>query len=300
MRWDDLSEWAIVDKFGADPTGNNDSAAAIQRAIDSGASTIFFPGSYTLKSPVMVRGKARRLLGTGNWIDYTRQSKIDFIISDGDPKTVVIEHFAPINGGIEVRTDRTVVIRSVESQTITLAGKGRLFLEDVGTSKFQVAAEQRVWARQLNIENEGDHLTNNGGDVWILGYKTERGGTLLSTRGGGRSEVFGTFSYTTTAGKMAPMFVTTDAKVFAFFAEVCYTGDPFATLVRETRGSDVREVKRGDGLVSPYLRGECHIRPVPPGVGTRFKSRRPDLKREIARRIRLRRAISQLSSVVCQ
>lgn len=253
MPWDDLSDWAVVDRFGADPTGNKDSAAAIQRAIDSGASTIFFPGSYALKSAVTLRGKARRLLGTGNWIDYTRQSKVDFIISDGDPRTVVIEHFAPINGGIEVRTDRTVVIRSVESHPITLAGKGQVFLEDVATSNLQVTAGQRVWARQLNIENEGDHLTNDGGDVWILGYKTERGGTLLHTRGGGRSEVFGTFSYTTTAGKLAPMFVTTDSHVFAFFSEVCYTGDPFATLVRETRGGIVREVKRGEGLVAPYI-----------------------------------------------
>ena len=252
-RWDAPSEWAVVDKFGADPTGNQDSAAAIQRAIDSGASTIFFPGSYALKSAVKVRGKAQRLLGTGNWIDYTRQSNVDIVVADGDAKTVVIEHFAPINGGIDVRTNRTVILRSVESHSITLAGKGRLFLEDVGTSNFRVKAGQRVWARQLNIENEGDHLTNNGGDVWVLGYKTERGGTLLHTRSGGKSEVFGTISYTTTAGKLAPMFVTTDAKVFAFLAEVCYTGDPFATLIRETQGRVVREVKRGDGLVTPYV-----------------------------------------------
>ncbi len=66
------------------------------------------------------------------------------------------------------------------------------------------------------------HLSNRAGDLWILGYKTERGGTLLRTTDGGRSEVMGGFSYTTTAGGLAPMFVTENASVFAFFGEVCY------------------------------------------------------------------------------
>ena len=64
----------------------------------------------------------------------------------------------------------------------------------------------------------------------------DRGGTVLHTLGGGRSEVLGGFSYTTTAGKLAPMFVNEDSRVFAFFAEVCYSGDPFEIVVRETRG----------------------------------------------------------------
>jgi len=112
---------------------------------------------------------------------------------------------------------------------------------------------QKVWARQLNVENEGTHITNDGGELWVLGYKTERGGTLLHTLGGGQSEVFGTFSYTTTAGKLAPMFLTQDSSAFAFFSEVCYTGDPFATLVREIRKGVTKEVKRGDGTVTPYV-----------------------------------------------
>jgi hypothetical protein len=87
----------------------------------------------------------------------------------------------------------------------------------------------------------------------VLGYKTERGGTLLHAKGGGRSEVFGTFSYTTTAGKLAPMFVTDDASAFAFFHEVCYTGDPFTVLIRESREGVTKEVKRGAGAVAPYV-----------------------------------------------
>ena len=112
--------------------------------------------------------------------------------------------------------------------------------------------KQKLWARQLNIENEGTHLSNDGGDVWVLGYKTERGGTLLDTRGGGRSEVLGGFSYTTTAGKLAPMFVNENSSVWAFFSEVCFNGDPFAVRIVETRGGETKTVGKAEGRTAPY------------------------------------------------
>ena len=252
VPWDDPKTGAVADKFGADPTGQQDSSDAFQKAIDSGATTVFLPGFYALEKPIVIHGKVRRLLGTGAWIDYNSKSKPDIIVADGNEKAVVIEHFANINGGVEIKTDRSVVIRSVGTH-ITHRGKGPLFLEDVATGDLKLQPGHKVWARQLNVENEGTHVMNDGGELWVLGYKTERGGTLLHTLGGGRSEVFGTFSYTTTAGKLAPMFLTEDSAAFAFFAEVCYTGDPFTTLVREKRKGVIKEVKRGDGNVTPYV-----------------------------------------------
>lgn len=250
--WDAPATWAVVDAFGADPTGNRDSAEAIQKAIDSGAATVFFPGAYTVRSPVTVRGKVKRLLGSGNWIDYTAKSKPDLIIADGESPVVTVEHFNPINGGMEITTSRTVVLRSVQSR-VTIKGKGDLFLEDFGSDDLRIDGNN-VWARQLNVENQGTHVTNKGGTLWVLGYKTERGGTLVETIGG-RSEVLGNFSYTTTAGKLAPMFVTTDAEVFAFFGEVCFGGDPFRTLVKETRQGQTRTVEAGKGSTAPYVSG---------------------------------------------
>jgi hypothetical protein len=109
-----------------------------------------------------------------------------------------------------------------------------------------------VWARQLNIENEGTHLTNDSGDVWVLGYKTERGGTLVHTRGSGHTEILGGFSYTTTAGKLAPMFVNDESSVWAFFGEVCYNGDPFVQLIKETRGGVTKVLGGKEGSTIPY------------------------------------------------
>ena len=89
-------------------------------------------------------------------------------------------------------------------------------------------------------------------EIANLGFKTERGGTLLDTRGGGRSEILGGFSYTTTAGKLAPMFVNTDSSVWAFFNEVCYNGDPFTVRVSETRGTETIILGKDDGHTAPY------------------------------------------------
>lgn len=264
LAFDPPSTWANVDTFGADPTGERDSSLAIQKAIDSGATTIFLPGMhYRFHSTVQVRGKARRMIGVGGMIDYTAQSKPDFRIVDGESDVVSFEHFAYIHGGIEIDTQQTIYFRSVSDCDLKMTPKsvgGELFLEDFVTHDLKLN-RQKVWARQLNIENEGTHLANDASDLWVLGYKTERGGTLLETRGGGQSEILGGFSYTTTAGKLAPMFVTEDSSVFAFFSEVCFNSDPFVTLIKETQRGQFKEIKRGEGATTPYVTHQKSPRP---------------------------------------
>lgn len=247
---EDPAKWAIADAFGADPTGENDSSGAIQRAIDSGAATLFLPGHYALEKTVIVRGNLNRIIGLGGQIDYQAKAPRAFRI-EGPGEAVTIEHLANINSGIENSTDRTVILRSIGVR-IHSQGKGTLFFEDVAGHELSTR-NQRVFARQLNIENEGTHFLNDGGSAWVLGYKTERGGSLVETRRGGRSEILGTFSYTTTAGKLAPMFMTVDASIFAFLNEVCYSGDPFAVLIQEARNGVTKTVKREEGHTWPYI-----------------------------------------------
>lgn len=251
---DPPSQWTNVDDFGADPTAQKDSSEAIQKAIDSGATTLFLPGSYALHSTVVIRGKVRRVIGVGGMIDYFRKVQPDFRIEDGDGSTLSIEHFAYIHGGIEIDSKRTLLFRSVadcDLQFTSRSRDGQLFLEDFVTHDLDLR-HHRTWARQLNVENEGTHVRNEGGHLWVLGYKTERGGTLLETSDGGKSEILGGFSYTTTAGKLAPMFVTKNSNVYAFFHEVCYNGDPFTTLIQETHDDETRIVRQGEGTTSPY------------------------------------------------
>ena len=252
--WEPAEKWAVVDAFGADPGGKKDSADAIQRAMDSGATTVFFPGHYTASRTIEVRGKVRRVIGISGWMNYGKRDLINFRIGDGGEPVVWLEHFSELAGGIEIDTKRSVVLRSMETHTIRCTPRsegGEVFLEDVVGNDFRFR-KQRVWARQLNIENEGTHLTNDGGSVWVLGYKTERGGTLAHTRGGGRTEILGGFSYTTTAGKLAPMFVNEDSSVWTFFGETCFNGDPFAAIIRETRGGETKTLGKDEASAVPY------------------------------------------------
>jgi len=253
-EWEDPAKWAVVSLFPDDPHGKKDYADAIQRAIDSGATTVFLPNHYTTGRTVSIRGKVRRIIGISGDFNYGEEHRPDFRVEDGDTPVVWIENFAGLGGGLEIDTKRTVVLRSVGTYTIQCTPRsegGEVFLEDVVGDNFRFR-KQNVWARQLNIENEGTHLTNDGGNVWVLGYKTERGGTLVHTLGGGRTEILGGFSYTTTAGKLAPMFVNDNSSVWSFFGEVCYTGDPFAVRIRETRGRETKTLDKDEAHAVPY------------------------------------------------
>ena len=108
-------KWAVVDAFGADPGGKKDSADAIQRAMDSGATTVFFPGHYTASRTIEVRGKVRRVIGSSGWMNYGKRDLINFRIGDGGEPVVWLEHFGGLAGGIEIDTKRTVVLRSMET-----------------------------------------------------------------------------------------------------------------------------------------------------------------------------------------
>jgi hypothetical protein len=252
--WEAPEKWAVVDTFGADPTGAKDSTAAITRAMNSGATTVFFPGSYKTTGPIVVRGKVNRILGINGWLNYGKRDVLNFRIEDGQSPIVHLECFSHLGGGIEIATKRCVVIRSMETHTLIGTAKavgGEVFLEDVVGDNFRFR-KQKVWATQLNIENEGMHLTNDGGDVHIFSYKTERGGTLAHTLQGGRTEILGGFSYTTTAGALAPMFINDDSSVWAIFGEICFNGDPYKVLVRETRSGVTKDLARDAGKTLPY------------------------------------------------
>ena len=148
----------------------------------------------------------------------------------------------------EHASSRTLVLKSLQFGSYTNSGTGDLYIEDVVGGPFTFN-NQNVWARQFNVENHGTHITNNGGNLWILGLKTESGGTLIDTENGGKTELLGLFCYTTESGALAPMFINNNSSlVVAGQSEAWYNyGDsPYTTLVQETRGTETRTLKRGD------------------------------------------------------
>ncbi|MBV9850876.1 MAG: hypothetical protein JO250_14485 [Armatimonadetes bacterium] len=255
VPWDDPKTWDGPTRHGAkhdDP----DISAALQAAIDSGATTVYIPaGDWRIGHTVHIRGNVRRLIGLDPYlIPVDPVNSLDaplFQFDGGRQKTVVMEGLDFGFGNKRVyafqdNSPQTVVLKDLLGwEYRNRPNAGPLFLEDVVGGPFHFD-RQTVWARQLNQESEGTHVSNAGGQLWILGYKTERGGTLIDTEGGGQTELLGGLCYTTTAGKLAPMFVNADSSVSATMGEVCYDGDPYATILRETRGGVTQTLPASD------------------------------------------------------
>ena len=95
-------------------------------------------------------------------------------------------------------------------------------------------AGSSVVARHLNSESHGVNNRNDGGKLWVLGFKTENNGTKILTTGGGDTEVFGMLNYNTTGDtQKMPCFDVQDSRLFSGgYQEVNFGGNWYGTSVR--------------------------------------------------------------------
>jgi len=260
VPWDDLKDWAGPTQFGGTPGDQGDDTEAIQKAIDSGKTTVYLPrGTYRIKDTVVIRGAARRIIGCEAWIDVApplvERAAPMFRFEDGTAPVVVFERIATnfARGPfffMEHASKRTLVLGSVsvnlqQTGAYRNSGTGALFIEDVVGADWRFR-NQPVWARQFNVENKGTHVLNDGATLWILNLKTEQGGTLIETRGGGKTELIGGFCYTCVPAGDDPMFINDNSSVSLTIGEACFIGKPYLTVLRETRGGETKILKKGD------------------------------------------------------
>ena len=141
-------------------------------------------------------------------------------------------------------TSRTVVINDTTGNLYNAqVGSGNLFVEDSGLSTTTVPvtfySTQKVWARQLNLEQKGaDKIDCVGCTLWALGYKTEQDTTDLVLTAGAKAELFGFFNYQLSVPTAAESsnFVLTDSSLFASgWTEVNISGYGAPDWVTETR-----------------------------------------------------------------
>jgi len=212
VAWGDpAKDWVSLSAFGADPTGVADASGALQKAIDSGASTIYLPGGsqFRFSSPVEIRGPVQRIIGLEGRLKADRKGGGPgpvWKLVDGkhpgslpDAPVVIIERCTHEIGGGEIvlrhESKRTLVVSSTTGFNVEGYGKGNIFLEDFCGHLDRVAPGQSAWCRQLTSRREGTKCRNVGGNLWILGMKAENTGTLIETTGGGVTEVNGAFVY---------------------------------------------------------------------------------------------------------
>lgn len=252
-----LEDWVSPAQFGGNPDDKEDDTEAIQKAIDSGGKVLYFPygkQGWTLEGTVEVRGNIEVVTALENRINGNGTIRI----VDGATDMVWLKRLDLIYRGIKVEhaTSRSFVISGMTfgKGHLDLKGKGELFLADVCMGRLEIPKDYSVWARQLNVEHKGDKhpdtpekIVNDGGSLWILGYKTEQAGCVLRTKNGGKSTIFGGFIYAQGAPKQQPMLMVENASLSATFGEVCWNfgKQGYHVLAKVTRGEDTQELKGG-------------------------------------------------------
>ncbi|MCF6226190.1 MAG: glycoside hydrolase family 55 protein [Xanthomonadales bacterium] len=281
---DPIENWVSVVDHGvdgvkkADPNDReNDDTAAIQAAMDSGAATIYFPqstnnqGYYLVKDTITVGPKVRRIVGLNAsvGIDWNHSfgdasnPKPIFRFEEGEHDVVVFEDFsywgkndAAANASpkyfvsYEHASSKTLVIKdSTDRGFRNTRGAGKLFVEGVVSVKPWVFTyPQQVWLRQFNPEGVGTQITNNGGDLWILGLKTERPSTVIETTAGGKTELLGGMIIPVEAASPdAVGFINNESShslIYAVNAELFAAN--YEIQIEETRNGVTKRKYRGD------------------------------------------------------
>jgi len=265
-----LDTWTSMADYGVQSgstTFNN--SAALQAAIDDGATRIWFPpGMYLFGTTVTINNQVREIDFMNSWIGFTEAHTLGpnnpmFRIVDGTPSTVKFYRNGQdwsfgwsANGHVRFLHDtaRTLVLQDAGGSVANVAGSGDLFIENVGSGYVQLDGNN-VWARQLNIESaRWPQMLNSGGKFWILGLKTEKLTTAITTEASGETEVIGGFLYGVGAavpGAPAdpPGFIATDSQQRLTFMTNAFSADEeFNILLEDTKGVDTREMLLADGV----------------------------------------------------
>jgi hypothetical protein len=282
VPWDENpSSWAnLLDYLHLAPNPN-DQTPALQAAIDSGATTVLIPSadhsgapySPNLRGDIFIRGAVRRITGTEGRV-RAPDAPARFVFTSGSAPVVIFERWYVSTGTVTLLhdSDRTLILANAILRDVRSTGRGDLYLSDVSTSGlFLERAAQRVQARQLNVETlDVVNIDNAGADLSILGLKTERSGTKILTRAGGRTELLGAHIYATGTTKTTPLFEVRDARAtFTGVVETSFAGTPFTTLVRELRAGDQRDFLRssatsrnaGNGIAIPLYTARGPLTP---------------------------------------
>lgn len=242
-----VNQWVNVRDY-EHLVADGDWSPAIQAAVDSGKPVVYFPAgvNYRIKSDVMIRGAVRTFFGGSPKTRIDNERKDD---PSNGPALVLGDDLAQFqfdllcSSHVVHRTPTTLIFRHCGTDHVT-AGKdcGDTFMEDTG-GKLRISEHQRIWARQLNSETKGiPEIINTGGQLWVLGLKTEYLSTKIENRGGARTELLGGLMYPVhpVTDESIPMFVNEDSDISLIHAVSVYSKN-HKIYMRDSQGGETRE-----------------------------------------------------------
>ncbi|MBD3420217.1 MAG: hypothetical protein GF398_08895 [Chitinivibrionales bacterium] len=266
IPWEtDTANWANVVDFGAIPDSAGDDFKGIQDAINSGATTVYFPrGGYSINSDSIIKvgGNVKFLIGFWKGASVGRELpafigmhtdvKPVFHIIDGNHDTLVIDGLssgsAPKAQPAHLLADKVVIMLDCGFAPVTKSDNARLFLSNCGGFDWRFE-RGKVWAHGCNVENDWQisetmsKLYNGGAHLWICGLKTEAGGCIVKTEAWQdgptpMTEVLGGLSHTNRSRSqlgLTPMFLIDRAVASIVFNEVSNGNRGYNVHVHERR-----------------------------------------------------------------
>ena len=239
VPYERADRWRSPLEFGALGDGQTDSTLALQKALDSGAATVYLPRyrdgqliSFAIRGDLHLRSYVRRFYGS----DGPLRGEGRLIIEDG-VEPLVIERLDLLYQRISIviRGRRPVILSNItfgeaapgEAAPLLSEGLGDLFLDDICTNHAIFGKPgQRVWVRQINPESPNVNLVSRGAHLWILGMKTERGGVKIDAEGGS-VELLGVSVYCTTKAPKPVFLRARDAALsIAGLVQFSFAGNP--------------------------------------------------------------------------
>ena len=271
---DPVHDWVNVLRFAAPGPEPRDITDALRKAFGSGASTFYLPfGRYLIHAAIDVPAKVRRIVGMNASITVRPEREPDFdraggmlrIAQAGPPLIVERLAFDMTDLGdqlaVEVAAPRDVVLRDIVTAGTSLLDRGpdggRVFIEDVCCGALKIAGPRPVIARQLDTEGGDTRILNDGGNLAVLGLKTEGDCTVLDNRAGARTTILGGLLYVVgDADASVPAFRTAGPGLSAAFVEESLRPESRYTTYLRDAGRDVAAAEfsvRGYGRIVPWL-----------------------------------------------
>lgn len=220
-------DWVCVDDFGAVGDGKTDSTKAIQKAMNSGKPIVVFgDGHYLLNGTVKIPATVKTVdfmfcdLISGSQL-ISGEINAAFDINEDSSDLLFMENlytFEQFYGHfrcIRHTAKRDVVLSDFHNQAsasyFNTVGGSTVYLDNcastVGTYSYDFILSRRgytpvfnhmipyefhnqtVYGRQVNPERADVELLNDGGNVFLDGYKVEGPGTAVKTVNGGKSQI---------------------------------------------------------------------------------------------------------------
>lgn len=271
---DPPSGWVNILSYANPGPEPRDITEALRQAFASGASTVYLPfGRYLSHAAIEVPASVRRIAGMNASLtvrperepNFARTSGMLRITQPGPPLTIERLAFDMTDLGdqlaVEVAAPRDVVLRDIVTAGTSLLDRlpsgGRVFIEDVCCGALHIAGPMPVIARQLDTEGDDIRIANDGGNLAVLGLKTEGDGVVVDNRDGAHTTILGGLLYVVhDANPAVPAFRADGSGLSATFVEESLRSASHYTTYLEQPGRAVRAAEfpaRGDGRIVPWL-----------------------------------------------